>query len=266
MTNPLAYDFFLRALIGGVSVSLCAGLLGVSLVLRRQAMLGDGLSHAGFGALALAAVFNATPFYVALPLVSIAAFALLKMSERGKIPSDSALAMLSTCSLAAGVILLSLSDKKNVDLNNYLFGSILALNKGDTISSVIFSAVVIIVFIFIYNKIFAFAFDENFARVSGIKIGLYNGILALLISVAIVFGMRIMGALLISSELILPTLSALRLFKSFKSVTVFAAIFAVLGFVIGLFVSFVIGVPSGACIVLVNFLIFLGCFFGGKRG
>jgi len=253
---PLHYDFMLRALVVGISVSFCAGLLGTTVVLRRQSMIGDGLSHVGFGALALAAVFNAAPLVVAMPLVCLAAFFLLRMSEKGKTPGDAALAMLSTTSLALGVILLSLSSKKNVDINNYLFGSILAIDKGDAIFCVFFSITVAVVFVAIYNKVFAIAFDETFTRATGVKIGVYNAILALLISVAIVLGMRIMGALLISSVLILPSLSALQLSKSFKSVSLCAAFLAVIGFVIGLFASFWLSLPTGACIVLVNFLIF----------
>lgn len=253
---PLHYDFMIRALIVGISVSFCAGLLGTTVVLRRQSMIGDGLSHAGFGALALAVVLNAAPLAVAMPLVCLAAFLLLRMSEMGKTPSDAALAMLSTTSLALGVILLSLSSKRNVDMNNYLFGSILAIDKGDTFFYIFFSVAVIAAFIAIYNKAFAIAFDETFAGASGIKVGIYNAILALLISVTIVLGMRIMGALLISSVLILPTLSALQLFKNFKSVSLCAAFLAVLGFVTGLFTSFWLSLPTGACVVVVNFLIF----------
>ncbi|MDR1829576.1 MAG: metal ABC transporter permease [Candidatus Fibromonas sp.] len=253
----LHYDFMLRALTVGSLVSFCAGLLGTTIVLRRQSMIGDGLSHAGFGALAVAAVFNAAPLAVALPLVCLAAFFLLKMSEKGKTPSDAALAMLSTTSLALGVILLSISSKKNVDINSYLFGNILAIGKADMLPCVLFSIAVIAVFIVIYNKIFAIAFDETFAEASGLKTGFYNAVLALLISITIVLGMRIMGALLISSALILPTLSALRLFKNFKLVTLCASFLAVFGFIIGLLASFWLSIPTGACIVLVNFLIFL---------
>jgi len=255
----------LRAFAGGIFIALCAGMLGTTIVLRRQSMIGDGLSHVGFGALAVSVFLNAAPLAVALPLVSLAAFALLKMGEHGKTPSDAMLAMLSTTSLALGVVVLSFSAKKNVDMNNYLFGSILALDKADTLLSTVLSLAVIIAFVFCYNKIFALTFDPEFAKASGVNVSFYNAVLAVLISIAIVLGMRIMGVLLISSLLILPSLSAIRLFKNFKSLTIAASIFAAFGLIVGLFASFFLSIPTGACIVLVNFLVFLLCFTIGKR-
>lgn len=258
------YNFMLRALISGISIALCAGLLGTTIVLRRQSMIGDGLSHVGFGSVAIATVLNIAPLSLALPVVSIAAFLLLKIAEKGKMPSDATLAMLATTSLAVGIVVLSFSVKKNVDINNYLFGSILAVSKTDSIISVALSALVIVAFVFCYNKIFALTFDQPFAEASGIKISFYNAILAVLVSITIVLGMKMMGALLISSTMILPTLASLRLFKNFKSVTLSSAFLAVIGFVIGLFTSFLLNMPTGASIVITNFLLFTLCFLASK--
>ena len=215
-----SYTFIVRALIVGTLVSLCAALLGVSLVLKRYSMIGDGLSHVGFGALAVAMAFNWAPLPVAIPVVVVAAFLLLRLSENSKIKGDSAIALIASSSLAIGVTVISLASGQNADVYSYMFGSILAMKESDVYISIALSVVVLILFIVFYNKIFAVTFDENFAKATGTRANLYNMLIALLTAVTIVVGMRIMGTMLISSLIIFPALSAMRIFRQFRSVVI----------------------------------------------
>ena len=207
----LSYDFIVRALIVGLLVSLCASLLGVSLVLKRYSMIGDGLSHVGFGALAIATAMNAAPLKVSVPVVVFAAFMLLRISENSKIKGDAAIALISTGSLAIGVIVISMTTGMNTDVCNYMFGSILAMSKDDVFLSISLSIIVLILFVVFYHKIFAVTFDENFAKATGTNTGVYNMLIAFLTAITIVLGMRMMGALLISSLIIFPSLTSMRL-------------------------------------------------------
>ena len=252
-----------RALIVGILVSLCAALLGVSLVLKRYSMIGDGLSHVGFGALAIAAVMNLAPMAVAIPVVILAAFLLLRLSSNSKIKGDSAIALISTGALAVGVMAVSMSHGMNIDLNSYLFGSIISVSGGDVIVSVILSLAVLVMFVLFYTKIFAITFDESFAKATGIKVNFYNMLIALLTAVTIVIGMRLMGSMLISSLIIFPALCSMRIFKSFKSVTICSAVVSVVTFIIGMFISYAADTPCGASIVCVNIVAFALFFVVG---
>jgi len=254
--SMFSYTFIVRAVIVGFLVSLCASLLGVSLVLKRYSMIGDGLSHVGFAALAVATAFNMAPLSVSIPVTAISAFLLLRLSEHSKIRGDAAIAIFSTSALAIGVMVISLTTGMNTDVCNYLFGSILAMSKADVRLSIVLSIAVIFLFVVFYNKIFAVTFDENFARATGVKAGLYNMILALLTAVTIVLGMRMMGALLISSLIIFPSLTSMRLFKSFRSVTVSAALISIFCFLTGVVVSYIFATPIGASVVIINILLF----------
>lgn len=257
MTEMLRYTFLTRAILVGLLVSLCAALLGVSLVLKKYAMIGDGLSHVGFGALAVAAAMNAAPLAVAIPIVVLAAFLLLRISDNSRIKGDAAIALISTGSLAFGVMVVSMSTGMNMDLYNYLFGSILAMNQSDVWLSVTLAAVVLLLYLLFYHKIFAITFDETFARATGVKTGLYNMLVAFLTAITIVLGMRMMGALLISSLIIFPALTSMRLCKKFSSVTVCSTIVSVLCFLVGVTVSYRFATPTGASIVMVNIAVFL---------
>ena len=263
ITAMFSYTFLTRALVVGLLISLCAALLGVSLVLKRYAMIGDGLSHVGFGALALAAVMNWAPLAVAVPVVIIAAFFLLRISESRKLKGDSAIALISTSSLAIGVMAVSLTSGMNTDVNNYLFGSILAMSDADVVLSVGLSVVVLILFLLCYSRIFAVTFDESFARATGIHTGAYNVLIAVLTAVTIVLGMRMMGALLISALIIFPALSAMRVCKSFKSVIILAACISVFCFLVGLLVSYLFNTPTGATVVIADLVVFLLCCVAG---
>jgi zinc transport system permease protein len=258
-----SYTFLVRAVIVGLMVSLCASLLGVSLVLKRYSMIGDGLSHVGFGALSVAMAMNAAPLAVSIPVVLLAAFLLLRITENSKIRSDAAIALISTGSLATGVMVISVTTGMNTDVCNFMFGSILAMSRADVYLSVALSAVVLVLFIIFYNRIFAVTFDETFARATGVRVGLYNTLLALLSAVTIVLGMRMMGAMLISSLIIFPALSSMRVFKKFKTVVVSSAVISVSCFMIGTIISYEYSTPTGASVVCVNMAVFgLCCAIG----
>ncbi len=257
LAEMFSYDFLSRAVIVGILVALCAALLGVSLVLKRYSMIGDGLSHVGFGSLAVATAVNAAPLTVAVPIVVLAAFLLLRISENSKIKSDAAIAIISTGSLSAGVIILSFTTGMTTDVCNFMFGSILAMSKDDVALSIALAAAVITLFLLFYNKIFAVTFDETFAKATGTKAGLYNMLLAALTAVTIVLGMRMMGALLISGLLIFPALTSMRICKRFKTVMLCSVAVSVVCFLIGVIISYLYATPTGAGIVAVNITAFV---------
>lgn len=260
----MQYPFLARAMIVGVLVALCAALLGVSLVLKRYSMIGDGLSHVGFGALALALAMGWAPMAVAVPVVVAAAFLLLRLSETSKIKGDAAIGLISSSALAAGVVVISLSSGMNADVNGYLFGSILAMSDADVVLSVILSAVVLVLFVLFYNKLFAVTFDESFAKATGTRTEIYNMLIALLTALTIVVGMRVMGAMLISSLVIFPALTAMRVCRSFKAVVITAAAVSVVCLTAGLAASFSFDTPAGASVVLANLAVFIMFALAGK--
>ena len=248
----LSYPFMTRAFLVGSLVALCSALLGVSLVLKRYSMIGDGLSHVGFGAMAIAAAMNAAPLTIAIPVVIVAAILLLRISGHAKIKGDAAIALISTTSLAVGVMVISLTTGMNTDVYNYMFGSILAMSAEDVKLSLVLSVFVLILFIVFYHKIFAITFDETFARATGVKAGVYNTLIAVLTAVTIVLGMRMMGALLISSLIIFPALTSMRVCRTFKSVIINAAVISVVCLIAGVTLSYVAATPAGASVVLAN--------------
>lgn len=252
----LSYPFVVRALVGGILVSLCCALLGVSLVLKRYSMIGDGLSHVSFGALSIAVAAGWSPLKVSIPLVVLAAFFLLRITEHGKVKSDAAIAMISASSLASGIIVTSLTTGMTTDVSSYMFGSILAMSREDVILSAVLSVIVLCLFVFCYNKLFAVTFDENFAKATGVNVELYNVLIAVLTAVTIVLGMRMMGAMLISSLIIFPALTSMRIFKSFRGVVICSGVLAVLCFLLGIIFSYRFSTPAGASVVLVNLAAF----------
>jgi len=257
VSEMFSFTFLVRAFIVGLLVSLCASLLGISLVMKRFSMIGDGLSHVGFGSLAIATAMNAAPLLVSIPVVIAAAFLLLRLSENSKIKGDAAIALISTSSLAIGVVVVSLTTGMNTDVCNFMFGSILAMNKNDVYLSVALSITVLVLFVFFYHKLFAITFDETFAKAGGVNTGMYNMLIALLTALTIVLGMRMMGALLISSLIIFPALTSMRIFKRFKTVTICSAIVAVFCFFTGIVISYLYATPAGASVVMMNIFTFL---------
>ena len=248
----LSYPFMVRAFVVGALVALCSSLLGVSLVLKRYSMIGDGLSHVGFGALAVAAAVNVAPLIMAIPVVIVAAVLLLRIRGNSRIKGDAAIALISTSSLAVGVMVISMTTGMNTDVYNYMFGSILAMSAEDVRLSIVLAVVVLARYIFFYNKIFAITFDETFAQATGVKADMYNTLIAVLTAVTIVLGMRMMGALLISSLIIFPALTSMRVCRTFKSVIINSAVISAVCLVIGITVSYVWATPAGASVVMAN--------------
>ena len=266
LLQMFSYPFMQRALVAGVLVSLCAALLGVSLVLKRYSMIGDGLSHVSFGALAIAVALDMTPLYFSIPVVILAAFLLLKMASHPRWNSDAAIAVMSASALAIGILVISRTTGMTTDVDNYMFGSVLAMTRTDVALSVVLCIAVLTLFILFYHKLFAVTFDENFSRATGLNVDWYNSLLAILTALTIVLGMRMMGAMLISSLVIFPALTAMRLFKSFRGVILCAAATSVLCFCTGLAVSFTFSTPVGATVVAADLTLFLlSCIAGFLR-
>ena len=280
----LQYKFIQRALIVGTLVALCAALLGVILVLKRYSMIGDGLSHVGFGALTIAVslgtvaaemlpeflpegarqgierlcgLISTSPLLFTLIIVVVCATLLLRISRSSRLRGDSAIALISTSALAVGVIVTSTASGMNIDVYNYMFGSILAMSDADVYMSLALSAAVLVLFVVFYHKIFAVTFDESFAKATGMNTGLYNLLIAVLTAVTIVVGMRIMGTMLISSLIIFPALSSMRVFSRFRAVVISSAVVSVACFAVGIMLSCLFALPAGAGIVAVNLLAFL---------
>lgn len=258
------YPFMQRALLVGLFVAICAALVGVSLVLRKNSMIGDGLSHTAFSAFALATVFGFAPLYFALPIVILASFFVLRLSRNRKIHGDAAIAVLSASSLALGTFAISVSKGVNIDINSYLFGSILSVSWADVWLSAGLTALVVLLYSFAYHRIFAITFDEEFARSVGVKTVLYDAIFAAICSVVIVLGMRLLGSLLISSLIIFPTLTAMRFAKTFKGVVAVSVIVSAIAFVLGLILSYLLAAPTGATVVLVNLAVLIAAIIYEK--
>ena len=259
LLSMFSYHFMQRAVLVGVLVSLCAAVLGVSLVLKRYSMIGDGLSHVSFGALAVALACGWTPLAISVPVVIVAALLLLRMTERSRMGADAAIAVTSASALAIGIIVTSLTSGMTTDVDSYMFGSILAMDRGDVALSVVLSIAVVVLFALCYHRLFAITFDESFSRATGVRVGFYNTLLAVLTALTIVLGMRLMGAMLISSLVIFPALSAMRIFKSFRGVVICAGVMSVCAFCVGLTGSYLVSTPVGATVVIVNLIVFLLC-------
>ena len=271
LIHYFSYPFVRYAVIAGILISLCAGLLGVVLVLKRYAMIGDGLSHVAFGAMAVAAVLGFAPMTVALPVTVAVAVLLLLAGENQLIKGDSAIAMLSAGSLAVGYLLLNLfpsSDTGSLsgDVCASLFGStsMMTLSNTDVWLCVGLSVAVIGFFVIFYHKIFAVTFDEGFATSSGVKVRAYNFLIAAVSGIVIVLAMKLVGALLISSLIIFPALSAMRLFRSFRSVILCSAVISVMGSLTGLLAALLLSTPTGASVAVVHIVIFLVFTLLGK--
>lgn len=258
----LSYPFVRYALIVGTLIALCSALLGVTLVLKRFSFIGDGLSHVAFGAMAIASVLNITNDMPVVTVITvIAAVLLLRTGQNTKIKGDAAIAMISVGALAIGYLLMNIfetSSNLSGDVCSTLFGStsILTLSKTDVTLCIILSILVVLLFVLFYNKIFAVTFDENFAKSTGVKTDLYNTVIAIITAVIVVLAMNLVGSLLISALIIFPAISAMKIFKSFKGVTICAAVLSVFCAITGLFISILGGTPVGATIVSVQIAVF----------
>ena len=265
----LSYPFVRYALIVGTLIALCSSLLGVTLVLKRFSYIGDGLSHVAFGALAVATLFDlGNTSVVVMPVTVLAAILILRTGQNPKIHGDAAIAMLSVGSLAVGYLVMNLfSTSANIsgDVCSTLFGStsILTLTKAEVWLCVVMSVIVVAVFIFLYNRIFAVTFDENFARATGLKAGAYNNLIAVITAVIIVLAMNLVGSLLVSALVIFPALSALRIIQNFKGVVIYSAVISVVCALAGIVLSILFSTPVGSTIVAANIIVFfINCLAG----
>ena len=247
----LQYTFIQRAMICGIAISLCAALIGVILVLKNYSMIGHGLGEVGFASLTLAVALNLPPLYVSIPLVIIASFIIMFISQKKGESGDITIALVSTGALAIGIIITSLSTGFNVDVSNYMFGSILSMTKSDVFISVIISILLIVGFLVFYNRLFLVTYDEAFAKTKGINVTTYQFLISLFTAIIVVLGMRMMGTLLISSFIVFPAFIAKSLTKSFKELIITSAIISVVCFILGIILSFFMNLPTGASIAIV---------------
>lgn len=253
-------SYVLYPFIAGIAVSLIAAVIGVSLVQKRYSMIGDGLSHVGFASLAIStAVGMAGSLWISLPIVTISAVFLLRLRESNKMKGDAAIAILSTGALAVGTIIAQKSTGLGGDVCNYMFGStsIFAMTPGDFVTTVVLAILMLVLYLFFYYKFFLVSFDESFGKAIGVRVSFYNTFLAILTAITIVIGMKMMGAMLISSLIVFPSLTAVRVCKTFRSVTLAAAILSVCTYVVGFALSIALSTPPGATIVIVDIAVFL---------
>jgi zinc transport system permease protein len=260
----LHYEFIQRAYLAGSFVAVLCAILGLFLVLRKLSLIGDGLSHVSFGAIALGLFLGFYPFYVAIPLVIGASYLILKLTEKARIYGDAAIGIVSAVGIAGGVVLASLSKGFNVDLFSYLFGNILAISDREVYLSVGLSVVILLVIIFLYNDLFSTTFDEQFAKITGIKTERINVALIMLTAITVVLAVKVVGIMLVSAMLILPASTALQIAKGFKAAMIIAAVIAVFSVLAGITISFYADLPAGATVVLVNFLLFVLSFLVKK--
>ena len=265
LIDMLRYSFMQRALVVGVLISLSAALLGVILVLKRYSLIGHGLGEVGFASLSLASACSLPEMLCAVPMVGLAAVFIMWISRKRKIGGDAAIGVISTASLSFGVIITSLTKGFNIDVSNYMFGSILALTDTDLLWSAVLSVVVIALFVVLFNRLFSVTYDEINAQATGINVDLYQLVIALLTAVTVVLGMRMMGTMLISSLIIFPAMAARRITRSFRGMVLGAALISVCAFLIGLCVSFLLNMPTGASVVACDIVFLLLAIPVGRK-
>lgn len=257
LIDLIQYPFIQRAIICGIAISLCAALIGVILVLKRYSMIGHGLGEVAFAALSLALTLNLPEMSIAIPIVIIASFIILIISQRKGEAGDITIALVSAGALAFGVIITSLAKGFNIDVYNYMFGSILTMSTTDVIISVVLSIILILVYIFFYNRLFMITFDEKYAKVCGINITFYQFLIALFTALVVVIGMRMMGTLLISSLIVFPAIIAKKITHSFKGMAIMSIVISIICFIFGLIVSSLVNLPTGASIVMIYIFVLL---------
>ena len=255
--NLLNYTFIQRALICGIAISLCAAMIGVILVLKNYSMIGHGLGEVGFAAISLAVALSLPPLCISIPIVMVAAIIIMIISQKRGESGDITIALVSTGALATGIIITSISTGFNIDVANYMFGSILSMTKNDVIISILLSIAVLAIFMFYYNRLFMITYDEKFAKARGINVVFYQFLISFLTALIVVLGMRMMGTLLISSLIVFPAVIAKGLTNSFKQLIIISSIISVTCFVLGMLVSFFLNLPTGASIAAVYILLLL---------
>lgn len=257
LTEFLRYTFIQRALIAGSFIGILCATLGVFLVLRRFSLIGDGLAHATFGSVALAMFLRMSPLYVSIPIVMLCSLGILKLTDKVKLYGDAAIGVVSSLGVAGGIMLASIAGGFNVELFSYLFGSILSISELEVIVSISLSAFVIMIIIFYYNELLSITFDEDSAKASGINTKFINTIFVLLTALTVVLSMKVVGIMLISAMLIFPAVTAIQIARSFKIVMMAASLIAIISVITGIILSFFLDLPTGATIVMVNFILFI---------
>lgn len=252
----LHYSFIQKAFLAGSFIAVICSILGLFLVLRKMSLIGDGLSHVSFGAIALGLFFGLYPFYVAIPIVMISSLLILKISEKARVYGDAAIGIVSAVGIAGGVILASISKGFNVDLFSYLFGNILAISNTEVILSVMLSSMVLVIIYFFYWDLFSATFDEEYAKATGVKTNSINILLTLLVAVTVVLSVKIVGIMLVSALLILPSVTALQFAKGFKTAMIIGSFVSLMSVLLGIILSFFLDLPAGATIVMINALFF----------
>ena len=263
MFELFQYYFIQKAIVAGCFIAVLCSTLGVFLVLKRLSLIGDGLAHVTFGSVAVGLLLHSQPMYTAVPLVMLSSLGILRLTERARLYGDTAIGIVSSLGIASGVILVSISGGYNVDLFSYLFGSILSISNAEVITSIVLSVIVMLMVLLFYNELASTTFDEEMAKVSGIKTRRINEILVILTALTVVLAMKVVGIMLVSALLILPASAALQTAKSFKTTIIIAGTIAVFSVISGIWISFVANLPSGGTIVIINFLIFM-LMFGYK--
>lgn len=263
--EALQYGFMQKALITGVLTGITCSLLGVFLVLRRYALMGDGIAHIAFGGVALSLFFGVMPFVGALIFALLGGLGIVHLKDKARIHGDTSIGILSHASLGIGIFIASIAQGFNVDILSYLFGSILAIKTSEVVLTAILTLVVIFIILLFYHDLFAMTFDEESARVSGIRVDFLNKLLIVLVAITIVVSMRVVGLLLASSLIILPAASALQLETSFRKTLFFSSLFSVFSIVVGLFLAWQYDFAPSGTIVLVNTVVFLGMMGVGFR-
>jgi zinc transport system permease protein len=254
------HGFIQRALIAGSFIAILCSTLGVFLVLRRLSLIGDGLAHVTFGSVAVGLFLGTYPFYVAVPIVMLSGLGILKLIEKARLYGDSAIGIVSSLGIAAGILFASIAGGFNVDLFSYLFGNILAINKTEVAISIALSVILVAVILFFYQELLSLTFDEESAKASGIRTGRINKILVLLTALTVVLAVKLVGIMLISALLILPPVTALQLARGFRSTIIISSAAGTISVILGIVISFIANLPTGAAIVIVNFIFFLASF------
>jgi zinc transport system permease protein len=259
----VSYGFIQRALLAGTLIALLCSVLGVFLVLRRMSLIGDGLAHVTFGSTAIALALNlysASSLLVSLPVVMLSSLGILKLTEKARLSGDAAIGIVSALGISLGIILASVGGGYNVDLLSYLFGNILSITPEEVVIAAGLSCVVMLLLSLFYNELLLITFNEELARVSGIRTNLINSVLVLLTALSVVLAMKLVGIMLISSLMILPAASALQVARSFRACVLLAALLGCSSVVAGIFVSFATNLPTSATVVMLN-LFFFGCAY-----
>jgi len=256
----LTHGFIQRALIAGCFIAALCSALGTFLVLRRLSLIGDGLAHVTFGGVAVGLLFQAYPFYVAIPIVMASALGILKLIDKARLYGDAAIGIVSSLGIAGGILIASVAGGFNVDLFSYLFGNILAISLAEVWTSVLLCVCLIIVIALYYHELLAITFDEESAKASGIKTGRINRVLVLLTALTVVLAMKVVGIMLVSALLIIPPVTALQFARGFKTTIIVSCLAGIISVLSGISISFVFNLPAGATIVLVSFLLFLISF------